>query len=141
MRKRGCLNSRGRSVVLIALLMAGCGSATGTGGDEARAIAVQFLDELRAGRYEPAWQGTSVEFKSLMGVENLRDYVKTHPALSAPAESIETRTVNRDGHAMTESLFRATPPARRGKEPIPATIKVLLTHGDEGWKVEHLSVE
>lgn len=141
MRKRGWPNSRGLSVALIALVLTGCGQAAGTDGDEARTVAAQFLGELRAGRYEPAWQGTSVEFKSLMGVENLRDYVKTHPALSAPAESIETRTVDRDGHAMTESLFRATPPARRGKEPIPATIKVLLAHGDEGWKVEHLSVD
>ena len=55
----------------------------------------RFLDELRAGRLEPAWQGTSTEFKSLMGLENLRDYVKTHPALKAPGRVCRVPDVRR----------------------------------------------
>lgn len=124
---------------LMAAVMAGCGRTGSAIDEETRAVAVQFLDELRAGRLEPAWQGTSTEFKSLMGVENLRDYVKTHPALKAPAEHAETRTIERDGRTMAEISFRATTQVRR--KTVPATIKVLLAPGDEGWQVEHLAVE
>ena len=140
---RGCRWSscRGPALTLIALILAGCGRTGGMGGDESRAIAARFLEELRAGRHEGAWQGTSAEFKSLMGLENLRDYVKTHPALKAPAEYVESRAIDRDGRGMTEHVFRATPQARRGNKPLPATVRLLLAPGDEGWKVEHLSVE
>ena len=69
----------------------------------------------------------------------MRDYVKSHPALKAPAEYAESRTFDNHGIAMAEYVFHATT-KRRGKA-IPATIKVLLAAGDEGWKVEHLAVE
>src|SRR5262249_16890319 len=107
--------------------------------EDGRAAAVQFLDELRAGRLEPAWQGSSTEFKSLMGIENLRDYVKTHPALKGPAEYAESHPMNRDARTMAEYCFRGATQTR-GKSA-PATIKVLLAVGDDGWKVEHLAVE
>lgn len=129
-------------MVLVALVLTGCGRSDATGGDEARAIAVQFLDELRAGRYEPAWrERTSAEFKSLMGMENLRDYLRSHPVLRSPAEYLEARAIDREGHDLAEFVFLATPPVRRGDKPVPARIRVLLAPGDEGWKVEHLSVE
>ena len=98
----------GLIAALATLVIAGCARAADEAGEEGRAAAARFLDELRAGRLEPAWQGTSTEFKSLMGLENLRDYVKTHPALKAPAEYAESRTIDRDGRAMAEYVFHAT---------------------------------
>lgn len=134
----------GVSAALMALVAAGCGRAGSGGVDgEPRAVAVRFLDELKAGRLEPAWEGASTEFKSLMGVETLRDYVKTHPALKAPAEFAEARTIDRGGRAMAEYVFNATATAKakaRGK-PVASTIKVLLASGDGGWKVEQLTVD
>lgn len=127
------------SLILITLLSVGCGR-TGSAVDGAtRAIAVRFLDELRAGNLEPAWQSSSTEFKSLMGIENLRDYVKAHPALKVPAEYADSRTIDRDGRTLAEYRFHAT--ARVRGKPVPATIKVLLASGDDGWKVEQLAVE
>jgi hypothetical protein len=141
MRGCKCPSLRGPALALTALALAGCGQADVTGGGEARAVAARFLDDVRAGRYEVAWQGTSTEFKSLMGVENLRDYVKSHPALRSPAEHVESRATVRGGHSMTDSVFRATPLARRGKKSVRATIRVLLAPEGEAWKVEKLSVE
>src|SRR5688500_19004049 len=89
-------------VALATLIMAGCTGTTNEVGEEGRATAARFLDELRRGRLEPAWQDTSTEFKSLMGLENLRDYVKTHPALKAPAEYAESRTFDGNGRRMAE---------------------------------------
>jgi hypothetical protein len=129
----------GATAALIVLVMAGCGRTGSATPEETQAVAAQFLDELRAGRLEPAWQGTSTEFKSLMGIENLRDYVKTHPALKSPAAYAESRTIERDGRSMIEHIFRATTQVRR--KPVSATVKVLLASGDDGWKVEHLAVE
>ncbi|WP_406697419.1 hypothetical protein V5E97_01040 [Singulisphaera sp. Ch08] len=127
------------SLALIALFAGGCGQTGSTSDGDAQAVATQFLDELRAGRLEPAWQGTSVEFKSLMGAGSLRDYVKRHPALKANAEYSESRSIDRGGPALTECLFHATTRVR-GKS-VPATIKVILASGAEGWKVEQLIVE
>jgi hypothetical protein len=118
------------------LALAGCGGAGSAGGEGGREAAVQFLDDLRAGRVEPAWQATSTEFKSLMGHESLRDYVKAHPALKGPAEYAESRPIE---GALTECRFRATTKTK-GKS-VPATIKVLVGPTGEGWRVEKLSVE
>jgi hypothetical protein len=119
--------------------LAGCGGTGGAADDQGQATAIHFLDELRAGRLEPAWQAASTEFKSLMGIENLRDYVKTHPTLRGPAEYTEYRAIERNGRPMAEHIFRATTKVR-GK-PVSSTIRILLADGNEGWKVEHLSVE
>jgi hypothetical protein len=124
---------------MAALLVAGCGGSGGPWYEQARTAAVQFLDELRAGRLEPAWQGCSIEFKSLMGLENLRDYVKTHAALKSAAEFAEARPIQRNGQAMAECRFRGTS-KQRGKE-VTTTIKVLVASAGEGWKVEQVVVE
>jgi hypothetical protein len=129
----------GAFAALVSLITAGCGRSGSEVNEDGRAIAAQFLDELRAGRLESAWKSSSTEFKSLMGLENLRDYVKTHPALKAPAEFTESRTIDGASRDTAEYVFHATTRSR-GKE-VHATIKVLLALGDEGWKVEHLNVE
>jgi hypothetical protein len=131
----------GRRAVLAALLLAGCARSGNVADDAGRAVAARFLDELRAGRIEPAWNETSAEFKSLMGFENLRDYVRTHPALKAPAAYASARPLNRDGLHLAEYVFHATPPPSARGQPAAATIKVLLAAGADGWKVEHLTVE
>jgi hypothetical protein len=128
-----------RTAVIAALLVAGCSGSGGQWDEPARTAAVQFLDELRAGRLEPAWRGCSTEFKSLMGLENLRDYMKAHAALRSAAEFTEVRPIQRNGQTMAECRFRGIS-KQRGKE-VTATIKVLVASADEGWKVEQVVVE
>ena len=122
----------GPIIALPLLLLAGCSRPDPATDDGARAAAVAFLDAIRAGRIEPAWQATSGEFKSLMGLQNLEDYVRSHPPLSAPAEFAEARPVDREGLNMAEYVFRS---------PEAASIIVLVAENDGGWTVERLSVE
>lgn len=124
------------------LLLAGCGGGGGAGAtdEDGRALATRFLDEIRAGQIDPAWRdSTSPEFKSLMGAESLRDYMKAHPALKGPAEHAESHPVEHPGGPQFEHAFRGT--TRIRNKTTPATIKVLVAPGDGGWKVEHLAVE
>jgi hypothetical protein len=136
--------------LLVAILGPACGSSGSGAAEDGRAAAAAFLDDLRAGRIEPAWQGTSVEFKSLMGLDSLRDYVRQHPALTAPAEFVAIASVESRHLTLAECTFRATPPApakgsrsrARARTPAgPATITVLISEDRDGWKVERLAVE
>lgn len=130
----------GMLAILLGLPHPGCGGPGGSAASGAgREAASHFLEELRAGRLRPAWEGTTPEFKSLMGLENLRDYVKAHPALKGPAEYVESRDAARDDHAMVEHVFRAN--ARIRGKTVPARVKVLVAAADGNWGVEHLSVE
>jgi len=132
---------RGLLLLLATLVVAGqgCRARQDAADGEAQAAASKFLDALREGQYKAAWETSSTEFKSLMGVENLRDYIKTHPALKGSVEFVETRHLE-GSPSLAECLFRGTTPKRRGK-PTPATIKVLLAPNPDGWQVERLSVE
>jgi hypothetical protein len=136
---RSDLRMRIRAAVIAALLGAGCSGSAGTGDEQARTAAVGFLDDVRAGRLEPAWQASSTEFKSLMGLENLRDYVKTHSTLKTVAKLTDLRRIQRNGQTMAECRFSGTSKQRR--KDVPAIIKVLVAAADEGWKVEQVAVE
>ncbi len=131
----------GVATILLALCaLVGCGRgadpATEAGGREA---ATQFLDRLRAGQIEPAWEATTAEFKSLMGLESLRDFVKGRPALRSPAEHVSARDARRDGRIMAEHVFRATGTVR-GK-PATATVIVLVARDGDRWAVEQVRPE
>lgn len=118
---------------------------------DGRAAAVSFLDEVRAGRIEPAWRATTVEFKSLMGLDSLRDYVRAHPALKGQAEFVEGRAVASSGPELAEYKFRAVaPPAAKAKgrgkkagasRPASATIRVTTAREDGILRVERLVLE
>lgn len=116
--------------------VAGCspfGSAAPAAAD-GRGIADAFLKEIRDGRVEAAWRSTSAEFKSMLGLEGLKTFVKKHPVTQKSAEFERYEAVDRNGLSMAECSYRsATPPAR---------LKVLLASEPDGtWKVERFSVE
>lgn len=126
--------------MMLALASAGCGTSSEPPKDASQQAATRFLAAIQAGKLEDAWQGTSTEFKSLMGLENLRDYIKTHPALKGPTEFTELRRIEREGHVMSECRFHGS--AKVKGKPVPATIDVVVGSSEGGeWKVEKLSVE
>ena len=121
-----------------------CGRTSPAQVDEGQGVASAFLDELRAGRVDPAWQASTVEFKSLMGAESLRDYVRTHPALKAKAEFVASQPVEASSGRRVNYQFQATPPPTRTRSktpPGPATIRVMLDFATSPPKVERLAVE
>ena len=132
---------RGR-VLMAAMLLGSLGGCGGSGGsvppEEGQGLAVRFLDELRAGRVEAAWRDlTTTEFKSILGQDGLRTFVRTHPALRGPAEFAELADVERNGLPMSECTFQSTAP----KPPKEKSIRVLLAREEGNWKVEKLIVE
>jgi len=128
------------TVAMLALASAGCGAGSEPPKDASQQAASKFLEDLRAGKVEAAWQETSTEFKSLMGLGSLKDYVKAHPALKAPAEFAEVRNIEREGHFMAECKFHSS--AKVKGKSAPAMIDVIVGSSDGGeWKVEKLSVQ
>lgn len=128
------------TAVTLALISSGCGAGADPPKDASRQTALRFLEELKAGRIEAAWQGTSTEFKSLMGLGALKDFVKTHPALKGPVESADMEKVEREGHVMAKCRFHGS--AKVKGKSVPATIDVFVGSSDGGeWKVEKVSVE
>lgn len=126
----------------LALIIAlGCRGEAGSDVQIASTSASSFLDELRTGRLEPAWEGTSAEFKSLMGLESLRDFVKRHPGLKGQAELKEARLLETDGDRQVECLFQVSTPAKGRAKAATSKIKVLTASDGLRWKVEGLSTD
>ncbi|MDG3005986.1 hypothetical protein [Paludisphaera mucosa] len=124
--------------IALAAAVAGCSQAGGGASADGREAAASFLDALRAGRVEDAWRDTSPEFKSLMGLDSLRDLVKRRPALKTATRRDGCTAVG-EGRSLFEHAFQGAT-THRGKTT-PATIKVLVAPDDDGWKVEGLVVE
>lgn len=128
----------------------GCTGPFSSGSNDGQAAAAAFLDEIRAGRVEPAWRATTVEFKSLMGLASLRDYVRTHPALKGQAEFVEGPAIVNGKPGLADYVFRATAPpntkgrgkTKAGASPTgPSTIRVTTAQEDGALKVERLAIE
>ena len=140
--------ARRASFALASLVAACLGVSCGRGSvarvDEGRRVASSFLDEVRAGRTEPAWKGTTVEFKSLMGADALRDLARNQPALKGTAEYVDSRPIDSGHLNLVEYRFRGapTPPRKPSKSPpAPKTIRVLVSFEEDPPKVERLAVD
>lgn len=113
-----------RYATLALVLLAGCGGAPPPPPDGAE-IAAEFLAQVRAGRFEVAHAGTSKEFKSFMGRDELRKFVKENPALGKPVTPLESGA---------PLQFAFAPVGVKG------VIRVGLGFENDEWKVESLSV-
>jgi hypothetical protein len=90
--------------------------------DDPGGVAAAFLAEVRAGKVDQAWDGTGTEFKSFMGKDQFRQFVKKHAALKTQATAGETTAQG----ALRECVF------------ICGSLKVIVIVGNSGgqWKVE-----
>jgi hypothetical protein len=123
-------------VFLLASLSAACSgfNSSPPTSEDGRAIADAFLQDLQSGRVEAAWKSTSAEFKSMLGLEGFKSYIKKAPAALEPAEFVSYEAVDRNGIRMVECKYRSQ---KKG-----ATLKVLLASEPDGaWKVERFSTE
>lgn len=123
-----------RSLVALVLMCAGVPSCGGVPAEEVGGeIGAAFLTRIRQGQVEQAWQGTTAEFKSMLGLEGLRAYVAAHPELSGPAQFEGQEALDREGLDLAKCRYRATP----GGQPIT----VLLAREGGEWKVERLGTD
>lgn len=118
---------------LLACLGVTCNRNSAEPPADGREVAESFLKDIRENRLESAWKGTTAEFKSFMGLQRLRQLVKSSPAFKEPSELSDFRGVSLNGLSMAEYTFRP----KSGK----STIKILLGREQDQWKVERVSVE
>jgi hypothetical protein len=101
--------------------------------DGARDKAVQFLDQIRGGQIDTAWEETSTDFKSMYGRDRFREYVRSKPVLKSPAEFAKCDFKSEGSLRLAECLFR--PAGGKG------SITVVLHPDQKTWRVGRLSVE
>ena len=122
-------------LVLVSFGFSGCGGSNASlPEDNGRSIAEAFLADVRGGKVDEAWEGTSAEFKSLMGKESFRGYVRRQPALKAEPAFQGAKPVENGPLKLVECTFQAD-------KPKPAVIKIMLAAGPDRWHVERLSIE
>jgi hypothetical protein len=97
-----------------------------------RAIAEEFLGQVRAGQTAQAWEATTAEFKSAQGRESFSQYVKEHPQLKAPLAFVSVQTVTVQDSPRAEYLYRS------GDGRV-----VRLLAGNEGgtWRVDRVQID
>lgn len=119
------------AILLIAVALGGCNSTPSLPADQGQSIAEAFLNDIRSGKVDNAWQETTPEFKSLMGKEAFRDYVKRRPALKSETKFESAKPNQSSTMKLVEFQFSAD-------KPKPLKITVMLSPSENAWRVERL---
>lgn len=120
------------ALVSVSCLLSGCGS--GPQPDEAEVIAEGFLAQISAGNVDEAWEATSSEFKSFMGRDRLRNFVRGAPSLKQPVTLVRCQPKALEtGLELIECVYS---PEKGDK-----TIRILLDSQQGKWVVERLYVD
>lgn len=98
-----------------------------------RAAADQFLEQIRGGQAQQAWQATTAEFKSAEGRESFLRYVKKHQELSKPVSFVSVQAVTAQGQPRAEYLYRA------GKDG--GMIRLLAGLDHDAWRVDRITID
>uniref|UniRef100_A0A7C2K0W3 DUF4878 domain-containing protein n=1 Tax=Schlesneria paludicola TaxID=360056 RepID=A0A7C2K0W3_9PLAN len=95
--------------------------------DAGRAIAESFLNLIREGHPDQAWESTTAEFKSAQGKEAFLRHVKPEKYLTQPLEFVSAQTVTVQNQPRSEYVFRS---------PDGKTIRIVLGREGSTWKVD-----
>jgi len=125
------------AISALPIFAAGCGRAAPPDDQEARAVVEKFLEQVRTGQVDAAWESTTADFKSDEGRDAFRRFVKSRPVLSKPLEFAELKQVEVHGLTRWEAELR---PAADPKTP-PAVVKTMIAEEAGVWKVERIVVE
>lgn len=101
--------------------------------EKAQEIATAFLTDVREGRVDEAWAGTSAEFKSAYGRDRFRDLVRSKRRFRVVVVC-ESCNIDREHKPpIAECLFRT--------EASDSKIKVILSPENGEWKVGGISAD
>lgn len=123
------------AVLAAALAVVGCGTPAPDDA-EARAVVTKFVDQLRTGEVDAAWESTTSDFKSDEGRESFRKYIQSKKVLAAPLEIAELKQV--EVHGLTRWEATLHPPA---DAQTTASVRAMIAYEGNAWKVERLVVE
>ncbi len=101
--------------------------------DEGRAVADKFLELIRSGQAQQAWESTTAEFKSAEGRESFVRSVKKQPALAKPLSFVSVQTATVQGNPRAEYIYRE---AAGG-----GTVRLLAGNDRGSWRVDRMIVE
>jgi hypothetical protein len=105
--------------------------------DTGRRVADAFLEQIRAGQVDAAWQSTTAEFKSDEGRESFARLVKSKPIFKAPLtfasyEVTDLNTLKR-GQCIYEAPGTSKPPT--------AKLRIVVAQEGDQWKVDGVFVD
>jgi hypothetical protein len=110
--------------------------------DDGRPVAEAFLNQIRQGQVDAAWESTTAEFKSDEGREQFRQFVAQSPLLKQPLEFAEYQATSLNGLPRGQCLYRHSPTegssAGRGET---ASVRVVLARETDTWKVDGVFVD
>ena len=121
-------------VALLGFLVAHWSAEPAPQEDEGRPIADHFLQQIRDGDVDAAWQSTTADFKSDEGLEAFRAFVAARPGLSEPVEFLRFEEISVHGLTRWKYTYRVNKPLPSGS----SEIGVLIANEGGGWKVEQL---
>lgn len=132
--------ARTRAAVVVGLLLAAVlglliawgGGETAPTEDQGLEVAGQFLEQIRTGNLDAAWESTTSDFKSDLGRDAFRGLVAARPSLQAPAEYVGSEEVAVHGLTRWRYNFRLASPLPSGS----SDVGVLITRDADVWRVE-----
>jgi hypothetical protein len=100
-------------------------------------VADAFLEQLRGGQYDAAWESTTAEFKSDEGRESFAKYVMSKPQLRQPLNFISYEVADQNGLKRGQCIYEPASASKSG----PARIRLLVAQDGGQWRVEGIFVE
>lgn len=104
--------------------------------DVGRQVADAFLDQVRRGQLDAAWQSTTAEFKSYQGRDAFRAHVTQHPFVRGPLEFVRYEVGQLNELTRGQCIYRPAsgkPPGRQ--------VRVVVAQEGGQWKVDGLLID
>lgn len=101
-----------------------------------RQVAEAFLEQVRRGQLDAAWQSTTAEFKSYQGRDAFRHQIAQHPWLRQPLEFVQYEVGELNGLLRGQCLYRSAAGKAAGRQ-----VKVAVAQEAGQWKVDSLLIE
>jgi hypothetical protein len=103
--------------------------------EASQAAADSFLDQLKTGQLQQAYQSTSTDFKSKQTFEQFSEFVKKNPNLTAHT----TRTMGAFNYSAVNNVKTATLPYTLNGPTGSTTCTLTVTDSGSGWQVSNLT--
>lgn len=101
-----------------------------------RQVADAFLDQVRRGQLDAAWQSTTAEFKSYQGRDAFKAQIAQHPFVRGSLEFVRYEVGQLHELARGQCVYRPAsgkPPGRQ--------LRVVVAQEGGQWKVDGLLID
>jgi hypothetical protein len=119
---------------VLGLLIVWWGGETSPTEYQGREVAGQFMEQIRTGNLDAAWESTTSDFKSDLGRDAFRGFVAARPSLQGAAEYAGSEEVVVHGLTRWRYNFRLASPLPSGS----SDVGVLITRDADVWRVEQI---